>query len=245
MISKEIIDSVRPRIYSNALRITGDNPLFDRDSFVIDSVAELWWALIDRVELLDSPSPISAESFLYLLQQYMPELEITQTDSLYFEVKTANWAYKVRGGITGFEICPEYRFILAERADKMIRFGINPNVKNPERFLARLFMAFDESVPEMLNVIREEEYRAMSDYKEHQVRKTILRNILKPLPVKPSFFIAGDKTKCEMDIDGWTLSFCVSSSEMEELAKTLFAEMQEIIHNPKAALRFGDRYSLE
>lgn len=249
MITKEIIESVTPAIYSNALRIVGDNPLYDRESFIIDSIAEFWWAIIDRIEMQEAPKEaLSAESFVYLLRQYLPELVVVSKENHRIEIKTDNWVYTISDGLNGFRgvgIYPQYHYVPAERAEWLIRHGLTPKTKNPDRFLAKLLIAFDRLIPEMKETIHEIEFKAMYDYKEHEIRKTILRNLLATLPIKASFFICKDKTKCEIEIDGWTLTFFVSNADIPSCTETLYKEMQEIIRNPRAALKFGNKYSVE
>lgn len=244
MISKVIIESVRPAIYQIALWAAGDNPIYDRETLFVDGIFEFWWAMIERIDMVDSPSYIKAESIIYLLKQYLPEMTVTEEETHYV-IRTNNWTYRVSDGITGFEISPEYRYIQADRAKRLIMYGLNPNVQNPEQFFVRLFLAFDQSIPQMLDIIREIEFQAMADLKEHKLRKTVLMNLLKPLPITPSFFLQGDKTKCEIEIDGWTVTFFVSSADLPAYTESLYSEMKEIIRNPKAALRFGNKYAIE
>lgn len=244
MISKDIIEAVRQNIYNNALRASGDNPIFDRESFFADSIFEFWWAMIERIDMVGSPNLIKAESIIYLLKQYLPEMTVIEKDT-YFEIKTDNWTYHVSDGITSFEIFPEFHYIQIDRAKRLTCYGFNPKVQNPEQFFVRLFLAFDQSIPEMLDFIREVEYKALADCKGHTLRKTILKNLLKPLPINPSFYMSGDKTKCEIEIDGWTVSFCVSSEELPVFTETLYSEMKEIVRNPTIARQFGDKYSLK
>lgn len=91
MISKDIIEAVRPNIYNKAIMASGDNPFFDRETFFADSIFEFWWAMIERIDMVDSPSYfIKAESLIYLLKQYMPEMIVTEKDTHYV-IRTNNW----------------------------------------------------------------------------------------------------------------------------------------------------------
>ena len=85
----------------------------------------------------------------------------------------------------------------------------------------------------------------MFDYKEHELRKTVLRSILEPYRLNPAFFIIDGKTKCIVEINGWTVSFFVSSDDMQSFIDSLPDELPEILRNPKNALKFGGKYSVE
>ena len=129
--------------------------------------------------------------------------------------------------------------------------GITPVSESPALFMCFLLTSFDASVPEIIRVIKKEEYKVSSDYRRHMVREQTIRGLLAGLIDKDDieYRIAGrDGTECVLELpdDDILLVFTVTDRDLEEGACNLREEIRHIRIAPFVRVHdFGDRYSLE
>lgn len=252
MIAKDIIESIRAEAYDMLLNAQGKNALFSREDVISMLIGEAWHNLSEKIDTMAEPaSPLQLSEMLLIFEKM--GYQAKNSDDEIFKKSTLrleNYTYELSQSYMGVVIRPDSPYISADFSKDSIG-GITPVSNNPALFMCFLLTSFDASVPELIREIKEEEYKASSDYRRYLVREQTIRGLLTGLIDKDDIeyrMDGRDGTKCVLELpdDDILLVFTVTDRDLEEGACNLREEIRHIRIAPFARVHdFGDRYSLE
>lgn len=252
MIAKNIIESIRAEAYDMLLNAQGRNSMFSREEVIAIAIGEAWHNLSIRIDTVaETSSPLQLSEMLLVFEK-MGYRAKDKRDEIFqrVDLRLENFTYELSQSYMGVVIRPDSPYISADFSKDSIG-GITPVSNNPALFMCFLLTSFDASVPEIIRVIKEEEYKASSDYRRHLVREQTIRGLLTGLIDKDDIEYRMDGregTKCVLELpdDDILLVFTVTDRDLEEEACNLREEIRHIRIAPFARVHdFGDRYSLE
>lgn len=244
MLSKEIIEKVRPEIYDDFQEVCARTNIVSREQAYKNAVGYAFKCVMDELWNDDKPNdPVKAREVisnlktLGLCRSSKANKEVPLIEE--YEVVMENYTYTLHQGLYGVWISTYTQYYASDEIEKMLA-GFTPKGNKPAMQLCRVLSYFDRSVPSLLNLAREIEYEAMSDYKKHEIRtatlKALLESELEP-EEKLEFYCLGKETQCSITMeDEARVVFSVGDEEFQERLKTLQSEVHDILLNPYARL---------
>ena len=245
MLSKEIIEKIRSKIYDDFQEVCARTGLVEsREEAYKSAVGYALKCVMDELWNDDKPDdPVKAReviSDLKALGLCRSEKSVKDVYPLEeYRVSMENYTYTFHQGFQGVWISTDSWYSTADEIDKKLT-GFTPKGDKPAMRLCRVLSYFDRAVPSLLNLAREIEYEAMSDFRKHEIRtatlKALLESELEP-EEKLELFCLGKETKCSITMeDEARLVFSVGDDEFQERLKTLQSEVHDILLNPYARL---------